>query len=333
MNENVRIVSQYGVLGEISSDRHFSVISPYWNESFSSHSLFLKKYGLSPVCHLYKHPSLKGKELIILLETEGSGAISPTLNKEEELRKILFELVHKSLSAFQVLFHFGAMDYHLCSLAKAYTQLATASSDILKIPGSKLALEDKESFVQKKLSPRWISAVPVSKVGAFTIGTDSAEAVYYEMMAYLTSARSLLDSLMPILNLAFGRKIALPNRYTVFMKKLSKYDVPTCLKDFLSKNWVWVSKMTDYRDCVIHAMFPSTSPLPLSMMAIHSEHNIIALQTWLPDNPEDKPKHSNKKYRFDEHIEYLSYAHTTYLRMLNFVTHVLESTLHEIKPS
>jgi len=50
------------------------------------------------------------------------------------------------------------------------------------------------------------------------------------------------------------------------------------------------------------------------MMAIRSESNIIALQTWLPDNPEDKPKHSNKKYRFDEHIEYLSYAHMTYLK-------------------
>lgn len=330
MNEDVRIVSKYGVLGEISSDGHFSVISPYWNESFSSYPLFLKKYGLSPVCRLSRDQSLGGKELIILLETEDSGVVSSTLHKEKELQEILFDLAQRSLSAFQVLFYFGAMRYHLCSLAKAYTELAIASFDTLKIPGSDEALEDKDSFIQKKLSPRWISAVPVSKVGAFMIGTDSAEAVFYEMMACLASARSLLDSLMPIFNLRFGRKNALPGSFNDFMKKLCTRDVPTCLKDFLSKNWTWVSKMIDYRDCVIHARFPSTSPLPSSMMAIHSEHNIIALQTWLPDNPESR---SVKKYRFDEHIEYLSYAHATYSKMLDFVTYVLKYVFDEIKSS
>ena len=51
-------------------------------------------------------------------------------------------------------------------------------------------------------------------------------------------------------------------------------------------------------------------------MTIHSENRIIALQTWLPDNPEEK---SVKKYKFANHIEYLTYAHMTYLRMLEFL--------------
>ena len=58
MTDYTRFVSQYGVLGEISSDQRFSVRSPYWSESFSSYSLFFKKYGLSPICRLHKHDTV-----------------------------------------------------------------------------------------------------------------------------------------------------------------------------------------------------------------------------------------------------------------------------------
>lgn len=326
----MKILFQYGVLGEISSDSQFSVISPYWKESFSSYPLFFKKYRLSPICRLYRHPTL-GKEFIILLETKDSGVVQTTLDKEEELRRILSRFAPKSLSAYQMLFYLGAMEYHLCSIARAYTEVATAFSLTLTKTVANRVFDDKVSFMRKKFLPRWISDIPASKICATMMGADVTEAVFYEMMAYITSARSLLDSLMPLLNLAFGRKIPLPHSLSDFMKKLPERDMPIWLKDFMNENWTWLSKLINYRDCVTHALFPSTSPLPSSMMVIHTEHDIIALQTWLPDNPESKPKNSNKKYRFDEHIEYLSYAHLTYLKMLDFVAYVLKGTFDDIK--
>jgi hypothetical protein len=100
------------------------------------------------------------------------------------------------------------------------------------------------------------------------------------------------------------------------MNKITRYNLPIHLETFLSKNWTWASKLIEYRDCLLHYEVLSPVSLPY-VMTIHSERRIIALQTWLPDNPESR---SIKGYRFDEHLEYLSYVHTTYLHMLDFVT-------------
>lgn len=333
MNDGTTIVSHYGVIGEISRNRRFSVISPYWDETLPSYSQFFKKYGLSPVCHIYRHPTVKEKELIIFLKVDDSVALLSTLHKEKELQEILFDLAHISRSAFKVLFYFGALRYHLCSLVKTYIETATDFSGNLTIPGLNLELQDKDSFTRRKLCPTWIFNVPVSEIGAITLSGAYSEAIFYEMMAYLTSARSLLDSLLPILkalpSIGRGENPPKERSYHSFMNKITKCTLPNHLVDFLNKNWTWASKLIDYRDCLLHYEILSPASLPY-IIAVHSERRIIALQTWLPDNPESR---SIKKYKFDEHIEYLSYAHITYLRLLDFAAYISKCTLDELKNS
>jgi hypothetical protein len=324
----MKVICQYGVLGDLSTDGAFSILSPNWHENFSSYPLFLKKYGLIPLCCVYDHESLKGKELIIVLENKKSGDISSTLKKEKELEDLVWAIPNKTSSVFRVLFDYGAMRYHLCALAKIYTEIAVNSFETLKIPGYTPRLEEKDLAMKKKYFPRWIVNLPTEKVGVVLTNSRSSEAVFFEMMAFLTSARSILDSFMPIIQVRFGKKNLLPDNYHDFMTKVSKYDVPPLLKDFVVQNGCWVTKLINYRNCVVHAKFPfpSTFDEPSSMMVFHSDRDIIAIQTLLPDNPADKPKKSNKEYTFDEHIEYLSYAHQTYVRMLNFLIYLLKYT-------
>lgn len=236
---------------------------------------------------------------------------------------------HISDSAFRVHFYFGALRYHLCSIVKTYIEMATdLSSRVLVIPNFARALQDKESFTQRELCPKWISNVPVSEMGAFTSGGDYPEAVFYEMMAFLTSARSLLDSLIPVLKALPSNKRGSPPKersYHSFMNKIAKYNLPIHIVNFLNTNWTWASKLIEYRDCLLHYEVLSPACVPF-VIAVHSERRMIALQTWLPDNPESR---SVKKYKFDEHIEYLSYAHITYLHILDFITYIAKFILNQ----
>lgn len=280
------IVSHYGILGEVLLDRRFSVTSPYWDETLPSYAQFSQKYGISPVC------LIDNDGFFQFLQPENSG-ISSTLDKEVELRGLCFDLAaHHSKElrkAYMTHFYFGALRHNLCSLVKAYLETAKRFSRTLAIPGHSLQLQEKDSFLATKsprLPLRWISRVPVSKVGHANLSSGYAEAVFYQMMAYLTSARSLLD---------------------VF------HIDPT--------ERTWTSKLKGYTGCLIHHKILSPSLLP-SVTAVHSERRIVALQTFLPDNPR-----ARKKFKFEDYIEYLSYAHTTYLRLLDLLSEKVNECL------
>lgn len=313
----MRIVSVYGVLGEISPNDQFSVIYPYWDERFPSYSDFFKKYGLSPVCVIRNLPSIK-KELEIIVEANESGTLLSTFKKEQELLKAFWDMSKISRKAFRLFFFFGALRHHFCSLIRAYTEIAQENIRVVEI-SNPFVLEKKDVFTQKKLCPQWISYVPVSELNAYTTGWQYPESLFYEMTAFLTSARSLLDSLVPIIKALGLHKLGSPpneRSYQKFMNKIKLYKLPIRFETFFIENWAsWASKLTDYRDCLLHYEVLSPASLPY-LMTIHSENRIIALQTWLPDNPEEK---SVEKYRFDSHMEYLTYAHMTYLRMLKFL--------------
>jgi hypothetical protein len=315
----MRIVSIYGVLGEISPNNQFSVTYPYWEETFPLYSDFSKKYGLSPVCAIENLPSTE-KGLEIILDVNEAGVLLSTFKKEQELLKTFWSMSKSSQKAFRMFFFFGALRYHFCSLIRAYTQEAKENIRLLEIPNYPFVLEKKDVFTQKKLCPKWISDVPVSKLNAYTTGGEYPESLFYEMTAFLTSARSLLDSLLPIIKVLGLHKLgSSPSQrsYHEFMNKIRLYKLPIHLETFLIENWTsWASKLADYRDCLLHYEVLSPTCLPY-LMTIHSENRIIALQTWLPDNPEEK---SVKNYKFDKHIEYLTYAHMTYLTMLDFLT-------------
>lgn len=141
-----------------------------------------------------------------------------------------------------VLFYFGALRHHLCSLAKTYKETATDFSGNLTIPGLNLELQDKDSFTRRKLCPTWISNVPVSEIGAITLSGNYSEAIFYEMMAYLTSARSLLDSLVPILKLqpliVLPKTIRKEQSFHKLMNNIEKCKMPDNLKDSIIKSWV-----------------------------------------------------------------------------------------------
>ena len=110
------------------------------------------------------------------------------------------------------------------------------------------------------------------------------------------------------------------------MNSIGKCPMPTNLVDFLTKNWAWVSKLIEYRDCLVHKEILCRSSLP-NIMGIHTENRVIALLAWLPDNPE---AHSVKSFKFDDHIEYLTYAHKTYVRLLDLCLYVLNDTQREV---
>lgn len=318
MSDKVQIVSQYGILGEIEFSRQFSVKSPYWDEIFPLYSQFFTKYGLSPVCQLYENQYCKEKQTIFL-KTDISGVILSTLPKEKEMEEILFDLAKVSPLAFRILFDFGALRYHLSRLVKTYIEVSADFSHILTIPKIDLTLENKDLFVSKKLCPKWVKNVPVSKIGAYVLSGDYPETIFYEMTAYLTAARTLLDSLIRLFKAlpSIRRSANAPTEksFRSFVEKMASYALPVCLENLINENRNWVFKLIDYRDCLLHYEILSPSSLPY-LMVIHSENSLIAVQTWLPDNPETKSRH---KYEFEEHIEYLSYAHATYIQLIDFV--------------
>lgn len=48
--ENQLIISNYGIIGEVFPNGGFSVIHPYWDETFNSYADFCRKYAMSPIC-------------------------------------------------------------------------------------------------------------------------------------------------------------------------------------------------------------------------------------------------------------------------------------------
>lgn len=189
-----------------------------------------------------------------------------------------------------------------------------------------------ELFHQKnsKLSLGWLSKVPLREVGISQLGSGYAEGVFYEMLAYLTSARALLDALMPILKSRPSIKFrkGTTRSFNKFTTHIQDSQVPIPLANFLTENWkAWASKLIEYRDCALHYEILSPNAWP-SVIAVHSDHRVVALNAWLPDNPEAR---SSKNYKFNTHVEYLSYAHEAYLQLLDLILFILNDTLYEIK--
>jgi hypothetical protein len=329
VKSSLKIVSSYGVLGEIFADHVFSVTAPFWDETFPSYATFSKKYGISPVCIIERN-EIHGVDIFQFANVNGLENISSTLDKEIELGNLAINLARYILpESFRVRFYFGALRHSLCSIVKEYMELATRFSKSLAIPGWDQPGEKDFLLSTTKLPIGWIRGLPASRVDICALSEGYADAIFYEMMAYLTCARSLLDSLVHVLKTRVSiRKSGYQPRersYQSFMNSIGKCPMPTNLVDFLTKNWAWVSKLIEYRDCLIHKEILCHSSLPY-IMGIHTENRVIALLAWLPDNPE---VHSTKSFRFDDHIEYLTYAHMTYVKLLDFCLYVLNDTLKE----
>lgn len=328
-NMNDLIVFQYGILGEILSNNKFSVIHPFWEETLSSYVDFFKKYDLLPVCHV-KRSSSEIENIFQFFEVNNIGTFSSILKKENEIHQKSLHFVSSNSSflnsVFKTHFYLGALRYHLCALVKAYVKAARIFSNTLKIPVSQKLQEKKVFLKRHKLSLDWISDVPVVEINVSTLGTGNSEPIFYEMMAYLTSSRSLLDALMHVIRTIPDVKESgksPPKSFREFMDKIQKnekkYHVSASITKYLIENWYWLSNLIEYRNCIIHEGILSRTELP-SVSVVHSDHKILALFAWLPDNPKER---SINKFTFNNHIEYLSYAHKTYLQLVELYRKVL----------
>jgi hypothetical protein len=150
------------------------------------------------------------------------------------------------------------------------------------------------------------------------------------MMGYLTAIRTLLDSLVRILKIipAIRCELYQEKSFRALIEDVqkNKYKLPSRLKDLIAENREWLLNVIDYRDCLLHYELLSPSVLPY-MIVLHSCNSVIAVQTWLPD----KPSQSKNKWKFENHVEYLSYAHSTYLHILSFLDKFLNYALDEQK--
>jgi|WetSurMetagenome_2_1015567.scaffolds.fasta_scaffold30491_1 hypothetical protein len=337
MSDDFQVLSEYGVIGQVETNKQFSIKPFHWKETFQTYADFSLKYGISPICKIYKK-QYPDKQSILFLRKNEQGSISVTFHEEQAIDNTLRQCrKHSDLSGstFRVSFNLGASQYHLRCMVKAYVRIAEEESiyPFLKLS---LDVEDKESFTLKKFVPKWIANVPVSKIGAYTTSGDSAETIFYEMMAFLTAVRSLLDSLVRILKIVPSIRNGIGDKrsFQVLMNRNRKdknYPLPSCFKKLIDKNYDWLSDAIEYRDCLLHYQILSPSVLPY-FMVIHSENKLIAVQTWLHDNPGQDAR-SISGYSFDKHYEYLSYAHATYLRMLNFVSKFSNYVLNELQES
>ena len=202
---------------------------------------------------------------------------------------------------------------------------------MLAIPTFNRNLQEKSSFLpNSKLPIKWVQNLPISKVGATNLSSRNADSIFYEMIAYLSSARSLLDSIVRILRLRPSIELPKAVRKNPTFHKL-KNNIEICkmnnnLKDSIIRSWDWASNLIEYRDCLLHYTILSMSSLP-SVMVVHSENRLIALLVWLPDNPEAR-KIAN--FKFETHIDYLGYAHATYLKLFDLCYYVLKDTYSEV---
>lgn len=166
----------------------------------------------------------------------------------------------------------------------------------------------------------------------FSLSSDYVEVIFYEMMAFLTALRSSLDALVRIMKFlpSVRNEIGNERSFHVLMKKLKNrkdYPLPPFLKELIERNRDWLTKAIDYRDCLLHCEMLSQSVFP-NLFVFHSEDELIALQTWLPDNPS---ANSTRLFKFENRIEYLSYAYVTYIHILDFVGEVSNYVLQELQ--
>jgi hypothetical protein len=317
MTENRLILSEYGVLGEIFNDWSYSIKPPYWQEVFSSHTMFDKKYSLKPIAEIFKLPNSSKNNFIIAFSL-------PIL---EKIRNNLFECskLAGSVSPFRIIFYLDSMQYHLSSMAEAYLEISN-DFQISPLPPS-FEYEEKDSFVANhKFCPKWLEKLPIDKLHCFALSSRWVETIFYEMMAFLTSFRSLLDDLVKLMYIIPNFKAKI--KRNSFHRLLEKdYPLPEYLGELKKSNKDWLIDAIDYRDCLIHFEMLSPSILP-NLFVFHSQKNLVALQTWLPDNPS---VNSRKYFTFNNKIEYLSYAYSTNMKTLEFVTKLSSYVLSECK--
>lgn len=320
--DNRIIISNYGITGEILPDRRFLVRHPYWDEAFPSYAHFCRKYGMSPIC-LNERNEIYGKNIFVF----------NTIDKEIELTSnFAISLAKWQMSAtYTTIFYFEALRHSLCSIVKAYMETASEFSRVLSIPSGR-QLQEKDSFLpNSKLPIKWVQSIPISKINATMLNSSNSDSIFYEMMAYLTSARSLLDSLVRILKLR--PSISLPKAvrknpsFHKLINNIEKCKMPDNLKDSIIKSWVWAKNLVEYRDCLLHYSILSKSSLP-AVMVIHSENRVVAIFVWLPDNPQVRKA---KDFKFDIHLDYLGYAHETYLKLFDLCFYMLKDTLSEVR--
>jgi hypothetical protein len=334
-SSNQIIISSYGISGEVSPDRHFSTTYPYWDEKFPSYYRFCRKYGMSPICLVAKN-QMYIRPLVLIASYLEQNVISSTLDKEIELNtNLATDLAHWDMSAtFRVIFYLNALRHSLVSIINAYCDMASEFSRVLAIPKAlNEQLQEKNLLLSNsKLPIEWIRELPVARVGASVAGSGFGDAVFYEMVGYMASARSLLDSLVRVLknrpSVDLPKVVVKKSKsYEKLNKNIQNCKMPDHLRRTIIENKRWTSDLIEYRDCLLHYEILSRSYLP-SVTVIHSEKRIIAQFIWLPDNPKIR---SIRNFTFDNHVDYLGYAHSTYLKLLNLCLYILRDTSSEFK--
>ena len=290
---------------------------------------------MSPISIIVREEKY-GRDLVLIARPSSARkVISSILDIEIELNtNLATALSHWNMSAtFRVIFYLNALRHNLVSIIKAYNETALAFSRGLPIPnGLKEQLPDKDDLLPNSRLPiKWIRMLPIVKVGASMYSSDFGANVFYDMVGYLASARSLLDSLVGVLrnrsSIVLTNNIKRESSYHKLNNNIKNCRMPDNLRDFIISNKNWTSTLINYRDCLLHFETLSKTGLP-SVMIIHSENRIIAQFIWLPDNPE---AFSKKKFSFDKHIDYLGYAHSTYLKLVDLCFYILQDTNLELK--
>ena len=315
------IVSSYGILGEVLPNSRFLVKNPYWDEDFPSYNHFRKKYGLQPIC-VIENEELYGKDFFIF----------KTIDKELELNNLVMGLSKwKPHLTWEAVFYLNALKHCLSSIIKAYMDTSTQFSVSLATHSDE-QIEDKSLLLPKSTLPlKWVQNLPILKAGATVYTSRESDSIFYEMLAYLSSARSLLDSLVRIIrarpSIEIPKTVRRKPSFHKLKNSIEKCKMPSPLKKTIIKSWIWVSDLIDYRDCLLHYTILSKSVLPY-VMVIHSDDRVIALIVELPDNSKVQ---SISNFRFDSHIDYLGYAHSTYLKLFELYRYVLTDTYSEVK--
>jgi hypothetical protein len=311
------VVSTYGILGDIFSDNQFIVKYPYWDETFQSYSQFCNKYQLSLIC-LIENEELYGKNFYVF----------KTLDKELELNNLLHD-IGKILGfspTYEFIFYLNAFQYSLSSIVRSYMQVSSAFSNILKIPNRNVHFQKNDSsFLENsKLPISWIRKVPVEKINATVFSSRNSNAIFYEMLAFLSSGRSLLDAIVRFIRfrpaIEFPKAVRKNPSFHKLRNNIGKCKIPDDLKNEIVQSWNWASDLIEYRDCLLHYTILHKSCLP-NVMVFHSEDRIIGLFTQLPDNPKAR---KIENFQFDKKIDYLSYAHFTYLKLFDLCYFVLK---------
>jgi hypothetical protein len=317
VTESKKIVSSYGILGDVLPEGQFNVRSPFWDESFQSYAQFCDKYQLSPVC-LVEDKSLYGENFYIF----------QTINKELEINNLATKKLMGISHFYEFLFYLDAFQYSLSSIIRSYLEVSLDFSRALKIPNKNVRFQNNDgSFLKNsKLPVSWIQKVPVEKINATVFSSRKSNAIFFEMLAFLSSARSLLDAIVRFIRfkpmIEFPKAVRKNPSFHKLKNNINECKMPDRLKDELAQSWSWVSDLIDYRDCLLHYTILHKSCFP-DVMVFHSEQRIIGLFAQLPDNPNAR---KIENFQFDKKIDYLFYAHSTYLKLFDLCYFILQDT-------